>query len=205
VIFASADSPLLRVLNLKYVATADPSELTPQAGIASVKQYGNIYLGEMASVVPRAFLVYSATVTRDDAQTLQLLRETPEAVFTRVLLSAPAAGQPPPLPALNSNSAVKLVQYAAEHSIWQVQTDQPGYLFLGDAYYPGWNAYLDDRPVDLYRANEVFRAVWVPAGEHQVSFRYEPMSLRLASSSRAWRCSRCSCCWGCSYGRAAPP
>ena len=148
VIFASADSPLLRVLNLKYVATADPSELTPQAGIASVKQYGNIYLGEMASVVPRAFMVYSATVTRDDAQTLQLLRETPEAVFTRVLLSAPAAGQPPLLPALNSNSAVKLVQYAAEHSTWQVQTDQPGYLFLGDAYYPGWNAYLDDRPVD---------------------------------------------------------
>jgi hypothetical protein len=183
VIFASADSPLLRVLNLKYVAAADLTQLTAQAGFANVKQFGDIYLGELASVVPRAFMVYSATVTRDDAQTLQLLRETPEAVFTRVLLSTPAAGHPPPLLGLvpNSKSAVKLVQYAAETSTWQVQTDQPGYLFLGDAFYPGWNAYIDDKLVDLYRANEAFRAVWVPAGEHQVSFRYEPVSLRLGS------------------------
>ena len=181
VIFASADSPLLRVLNLKYVAAADPTQLTAPAGFANVQQFGNIYLGQLSTVVPRAFMVYSATVTADDAQTLQLLRQTPDSVLNGVVLSAPAAGQSPPLPgpATNPNSEVRLVQYAAETSTWQVQNDQPGYLFLGDTYYPGWNVYVDGQRVALYRADEAFRAVWVPAGGHQVSFRYEPGSLRL--------------------------
>ena len=59
----------------------------------------------------------------------------------------------------------------------QVATDENGYLFLGDAYYPGWKAYLDGHPTELYRANIAFRAVFVPKGEHIVSFRYEPASV----------------------------
>ena len=66
-----------------------------------------------------------------------------------------------------------------ERSVWRVTTDRPGYLFTGDAYYPGWEAELDGRPVPLYRANLAFRAVYVPAGEHLVVQRFVPRSIEI--------------------------
>lgn len=49
-------------------------------------------------------------------------------------------------------------------------------LFLSDAYYPGWQALVDGRQTEIYRADYAFRAIIVPAGEHTVVFKYRPMS-----------------------------
>ncbi len=55
----------------------------------------------------------------------------------------------------------------------QTQSDTAGLLVLTDAFYPGWQTAVDGEPVPLYHANGMFRAVFVPAGEHQVVFSYE--------------------------------
>ncbi|MEP7288415.1 MAG: YfhO family protein [Chloroflexota bacterium] len=52
-----------------------------------------------------------------------------------------------------------------------------GVLILSDQYYPGWNATIDGKPVDIYRADTVFRAVCVPAGDHTVRYEFRPLSL----------------------------
>jgi uncharacterized membrane protein YfhO len=54
-----------------------------------------------------------------------------------------------------------------------------GWLVLADTWYPGWQAAVDGERVPLYRADYLFRAVEVPPGEHQVSFTYRPLSVRL--------------------------
>jgi uncharacterized membrane protein YfhO len=41
-------------------------------------------------------------------------------------------------------------------------------------YDAGWQAYLNDTPVDHVRANYVLRGMKVPAGENKVVFRFEP-------------------------------
>ena len=125
-----------------------------------------------------------------DDEATRLLREAPESVFSRVLLTAdPRSGAAPALTAVAGNVGdVRVVSYAPERSVWRVTTDRPGYLFTGDAYYPGWEAELDGRPVPLYRANLAFRAVYVPEGTHTVEFRFEPVSVRagLWISGVAW-------------------
>lgn len=54
----------------------------------------------------------------------------------------------------------------------RVAGPQPGVLVLSEIYYrPGWRVEIDGARATVLRANHVLRAVVVPPGDHQVSFR----------------------------------
>ena len=52
-------------------------------------------------------------------------------------------------------------------------------LFLSDNYYPGWKAYVDNKEVKIYRANYTFRSIYLPKGDHIITFEYDPMSFKI--------------------------
>jgi uncharacterized membrane protein YfhO len=58
----------------------------------------------------------------------------------------------------------------------QVQTENAGWLFLANAWYPGWNVYVDEKKEINNRADFLFQAVQVGVGTHMVEWRYEPKS-----------------------------
>jgi uncharacterized membrane protein YfhO len=51
-------------------------------------------------------------------------------------------------------------------------------MFLSETYYPGWRAKVDGREARIFPADYAFRAVFVPAGRHEISFWYQPVSFR---------------------------
>jgi len=51
-----------------------------------------------------------------------------------------------------------------------------GWLVLTDVWYPGWTCRVDGHEEKIHRANYLFRSVWLPAGGHEVVFRFEPRS-----------------------------
>ncbi len=55
-------------------------------------------------------------------------------------------------------------------------TDMPaqGWLLLTDSWYPGWVADIDGKTSAVYQADHFFKAIRVPAGTHQVTFRFDP-------------------------------
>lgn len=57
-------------------------------------------------------------------------------------------------------------------------SDLPGPRILTflDSWYPGWRAWVDGEEVEILKANDAFKAVVVPAGTHQVFFRYQSNS-----------------------------
>ncbi|MGE0769689.1 MAG: hypothetical protein AB7L90_24880, partial [Hyphomicrobiaceae bacterium] len=61
----------------------------------------------------------------------------------------------------------------------EIDVDAPraGIVVLHDLYYPGWTARVDGRRVPVLRADILFRAAEVPAGRHNVEFRFEPLTL----------------------------
>lgn len=59
---------------------------------------------------------------------------------------------------------------------FQSVTPVGGWLVISDVWYPGWRAYVDDKSVPLLRANYLFRAVQVEAGQHKVIMVYRPLS-----------------------------
>lgn len=55
----------------------------------------------------------------------------------------------------------------------------PSWLFSSETYYPGWKAFLDGKEARIFVADYAFRAVAVPAGEHEIQFSYQPVSFRI--------------------------
>ena len=55
-------------------------------------------------------------------------------------------------------------------------SDKDGLLFISDTYDPGWRVKIDGQDSEVIIADGAFKSVFVPAGEHQVVFRYKPKS-----------------------------
>ncbi|MCK5820710.1 MAG: YfhO family protein [Bacteroidales bacterium] len=50
---------------------------------------------------------------------------------------------------------------------------------FSEIWYPhGWKAFIDGEETDILRANYLLRALVIPAGDHQVEFRFESTSLK---------------------------
>jgi hypothetical protein len=60
--------------------------------------------------------------------------------------------------------AAAIAEYEPGRVEVQCDSPVPGYLFLGDPYYPGWRATVNGEPAEILPADVAFRAVAVPAG-----------------------------------------
>jgi hypothetical protein len=134
----------------------------------------NIYLNQDA--LARALFVGQAMVVPSHDAAWEAIRADDFDPATTVILES---GQP-----LNTQptSALSILQYDIDAVTIAVETDQPGYLVLSDAYYPGWQASVDNQPAPIERANYAFRAVYVPAGQHTVRFIFDPLIWKVGLS-----------------------
>ncbi|MBO4653952.1 MAG: YfhO family protein [Bacteroidales bacterium] len=78
----------------------------------------------------------------------------------------------------DSSAAIKLTKYAPDYVEYDYTASQPGTVVFSEIYYPyGWNAYIDGKPVDHFRANYTLRALNVPAGKHHIRFEFRPATV----------------------------
>ncbi len=73
---------------------------------------------------------------------------------------------------------VTTLSESAQQLTLQIESQSDGWLLVADTWYPGWRAYLDGAETLLLRGDYLFRAVWVPAGDHRVTLVYTPVSFR---------------------------
>ncbi len=74
-------------------------------------------------------------------------------------------------------SGLTLTAYEANALTFEATTDRERLAVFSDIYYPGWQCTIDGEPADILRADYVLRAVVIPAGKHQIAFRFDPQSL----------------------------
>jgi uncharacterized membrane protein YfhO len=72
-----------------------------------------------------------------------------------------------------------IVSYEPERVVVETTGEADGWLVLTDAGYPGWRATVDGASVEITRADVLFRAVPIPAGQHRVEFAHAPISFRI--------------------------
>lgn len=80
-----------------------------------------------------------------------------------------------------SVGSVNLKERDPIHSSYVVKSSHAGWVLRSTVWYPGWNAYLDGTKIPVYHGNYLFQAVQVPAGTHELQFRYQPFSLVLGA------------------------
>ncbi|MDR3048072.1 MAG: YfhO family protein [Bacteroidales bacterium] len=79
------------------------------------------------------------------------------------------------IPHQDSAAQVKFLFYKPNRLEYETSASQDGVVVFSEIYYPyGWHAYIDNKPVDHFRANYVLRALPVPAGTHQIRFEFDP-------------------------------
>ena len=178
---------LVDILNIKYIiAPTLPEDITQydpqvQALVIRIKsflsRYQPVFAGRRYTVyknqhaIPRAHLVHDYEVY-DEAETMDILKSPSYDPYTTVLLEQDP-GLDMPSPAVDSISeSVELVHYSPNEITCLVKTESPGFLIVADNWHPDWHAFVDGRRSRTYVANHTVRAVYVPAGHHEITMKY---------------------------------
>ncbi|VAW31664.1 hypothetical protein MNBD_CHLOROFLEXI01-4496 [hydrothermal vent metagenome] len=163
-------SPLYNLLGVKYVVASkepppgDTSFLIP---VFEDDPQVTVYLNTLA--LPRILLLYEAVIVPNKDAAFTAVHDPNFDPRQTIILEAgePLRGEPAPAELL-------LLRYDLNEAAVQVNSSQPAYLLLTDMVAPGWTAQIDGEPTEVITANYAFRAVFVPPGPHEISFRYVP-------------------------------
>lgn len=76
---------------------------------------------------------------------------------------------------IDKASQISLSQYKPNHLTYKTKTNSVQTAVFSEIYYDkGWNAYIDGKPAEHFRANYILRAMNIPQGEHTIEFKFEP-------------------------------
>jgi len=172
---------LIDLLGVRYIVV--PRETPPgRPDLLRLSQrYPTVFVGERVRVLenpnamPRAWMVQEAVVGTLESLNAGLLDGSIDPRTTAVVET--------PIPALdglsgNSAFTISFDRYEADEIKLTVESASCGLLVISELDAPGWHAYVDGHRVHVHTVNGLFRGVMVPAGEHDVAFRYELRSLQ---------------------------
>jgi hypothetical protein len=145
---------------------------TPGRPDMQVVDFGDLLLFARPNPVPLALVVSGATSVRNEAAALAWLAGPGFDSNREVVVEgdAPSFGSQAP--------GVAVTPDAIGPERWhaRVSLSQPGYLLQREAWYPGWRARVDGRDAPVLRADALFRAVQLGAGEHDVEIFFDSAS-----------------------------
>lgn len=73
--------------------------------------------------------------------------------------------------------------YAPNQLTYKYKSAKGGVAVFSEIYFPwGWTATVDGKELPIGRVNYVLRALNLPAGEHNVVFRFDPKSVRVTNT-----------------------
>ncbi len=146
---------------------------------------GKTRIFDNAGAFDRAFIVSQAVVAADGDDALAQVVANQERLDELVVIEMDGQAMPPQLVGDSAESTVTITDYNLNHVALQTDMAAPGFVVLSDAWYPGWQARLDGERIPLYRANSIVRAVFVPAGNHEIEMVFRPNDFFVAAAISA--------------------
>ena len=139
------------------------------------------------SFLPRAFMVTDYQILDREKILDFMIRPFFDPKKTLLFEKDGLLESPPRYPARqgNASGSFELTLYRPDAMVIETQTNEPGYLFVSEIFYPGWKALVDGHPQRILRGNYLFRVVELPEGRHRVELIFDsfPVKLGMAVSS----------------------
>jgi hypothetical protein len=134
-----------------------------------------VYLNNKA--MERGFMLYRMKQVRDLNEAITIMGRDPLLYKNTALIE----GNLPECPEIGKKgqSRITFIDYKANSIKTEIETSENGIFVLSDAYYPGWEAYLNGKKVKIYPAFGALRAVLIPKGKHELKFLYRPWTFYL--------------------------
>ena len=83
----------------------------------------------------------------------------------------------------DSTATIELFSYKPNHLVYEAATKTAQLAIFSEVYYPkGWNAYINGKPAEYFRADYVLRAMVIPPGNNKIEFKFEPKVIQTGST-----------------------
>jgi hypothetical protein len=150
------------MLNTKYFIVQNPQTGKPVAQL-NPGAFGNAWLAKGIKYVPNA----DAEMEALDSTNLKDIAVVDKRYQSQI------KQQPVP----DSSAFIKLRENLNDKIDYTFHSTTPQFAVMSEVYYPlGWNAFIDGKKADYVKTDYVLRAMYVPAGDHEIEFRFEPKS-----------------------------
>lgn len=159
---SKGNQQVLNMLNAKYILDGENYELNPDA-------CGNAWFVEHVDYVSTP------------AQEMSAL----DSLMPRLVAVADKSFQPVLGQALapSPTDTVYLTSYAPNRLTYKSRAEKENVAVFSEVYFPwGWTATVDGKEVPIGRVDYVLRALRLPAGEHEIEFRFDPESLKVTNT-----------------------
>jgi hypothetical protein len=156
--------PVINMLNVKYFVYDLNSP-----PLANSHALGNAWLVKNVKVVNKADEEVTSLKNFDPKSTAIVNKnfEKDLAGYT----SGPGSGE------------IKLMEYQPNYLKYDAMVNSsPQLAVFSEIYYPkGWKSFIDGKETNHVQADYVLRAMVIPAGKHQIEFKFEPQSYYLGN------------------------
>ncbi len=195
-------SPLLDLLNVRYIVTYWVVERADDLGLREVYADDALRIYENPGALPRAYTLPYHDLTED------LCGATPDD-FATIVTSPDFEADPRrvviegfpdaesceiaytwPTPDLEADpQPAPITSYGAIEVLVNAEVDRASWLVLADTYFPGWKAFVrplgagenQEEEVAIHLVNGNFRGVRLDPGAWTVRFRYSPPSFQVGA------------------------
>ena len=83
-------------------------------------------------------------------------------------------------PQPDSTASIKLDFNRNDHIKYSTKASAPQFAVFSEIYYPrGWKAFIDGKEAPIARVDYTLRGLSVPAGNHEIEFKFDPESFML--------------------------
>jgi hypothetical protein len=169
-------NPFMNALNVKYILVApgqgNAASLPPDQFTLETVAADGVSIYRNRDAAPRAQVFFNVATATAEQGAATIMGQpgfdpTTAAVVETTRPQAVSGG--PPVPA-------RIDSYQDNRVVVTTNTSRPGLLVVADAYYPGWEADVDGKPVSIDAVDIAMRGVSVPAGTHTVTMQFRPKS-----------------------------
>ena len=163
------NNPAFNMLNTKFIIY-DPQQMP----IINMNTCGNAWFVNKYELVENA-----------DQEIGSLTKNNPKetAVINKNMFKDFVPTLPQDQIVLKDSGVISLAEYKPNYIKYNSLSQKDRLAVFSEIYYPkGWEAYIDGKPTQHICADYILRAMVIPAGEHTVEFKFNPVSVKAGTT-----------------------